>query len=152
MIVRNLRPDDMNAVMTLMNYYCDEINVGEDWDESKVIQTVRRYSSNVHHICLVAMEGQRAVGIALGSLVEESYNDNLNGLIEVLFLLPSHRTDENYIQIFNELKNWSTLLKNKRIGIIDWGNNPERLIPIINILGFTRTDFSLYDKELKYVV
>jgi hypothetical protein len=150
MLVRNLRPLDINDLMILMNYYKDEINVSdEQWDENSLIQSVKRYASNAQYTFLVAIDNQRLVGLCAGTVVSEVYNTELKTLIQMFFLLPSHRNQENYKQLYNEFVNWSTLIGVDKIGLSDIGDNPKRIKPIGDMLGFNTSDYILLERNIE---
>lgn len=148
MLVRPLRPQDMDNTMILMDYYREEMNLEDgEWDENSVIQSIRLYSSNAETCFLVAVEGQRVVGCCSGIARKEFYNNTIETVIQMLYLLPSHRNTENYNQIFGEFKNWAHSFGSKRTLLVDVGNNATRIHPIADVLDFQGQSIRVFSKD-----
>ena len=148
MLVRNLRPQDIDLLLVMMSYYRDEVNISdEDWDENSVIQSIKFYATNLELTCLVAVENSRIVGCLLASMKKEFYNNNVSAAIQMLYLLPSHRQRENYQQLYNEFLNWTIGTKLEKILLIDIVDRTDRLDPISDMLDFSTSSFKIYLKD-----
>jgi hypothetical protein len=149
MLVRPLRPGDMELAMILMGYYQDELELNEVWDSDCAVSGVKHFASHSDCCCLIAVEGSRVVGILLGNAKQEFYNKNLATAIQLLYLLPSHRTDENYQQLYGEFVNWSVKVNSKKIMLMDISDQTQRLHDIADVLGLDSQLFKIYTKDMK---
>lgn len=146
MTIRRLTPADMDAAIILMNYYQDEMEV-EDWQQDEVVQALRKYSISGEANCLVAMEGNRCVGICVGGLKKEFYNKKMIAYVQLLYLLPTHRDKYNYQNLFNEFAKWFAPLNIKTVILNDILDDNPRMKDIAEKLEFDDIVTKFYIKE-----
>lgn len=151
MLVRPLRPQDLDNTMIMMDYYREEMDIGQDeeWNENSVIQSIRLYSTNAECMFLVAVESDRVVGCCSGIARKEFYNDTIETVMQMMFLLPSHRNKENYQQLLGEFLNWSHLVKSQRMLLVDIGNSNTRIQTIADTLNFDHKNIRVFVKEIE---
>ena len=148
MIIRQLRPNDISNTVILMNYYRDDANIAdEDWDVSKIVQNLKQYAIGGDHACLLAMEGDRVVGGIFGSVKQEFYNSKTAAIIHFIFLIPTHRTENNYFQLYDEFKSWADRFAVEKILLTDLISNNKNLNEVADLLGFDLEKMDLYIKD-----
>ena len=148
MLVRPLRPEDMNNVMILMNYYKDEMQIADDeWDEDAVVQSIKFFASNMQCTCLVAVEGYRIVGLLIGNVKKEFYNNKFSAAIQMFYLMPGYKHNEYYGQMYKEFVAWSQLNKAEKILMMDMSDNTDSLINVKELLEFDTKMFKLFVKD-----
>lgn len=148
MLVRPLRPDDMNGVMTLMEYYRDQMQIDEmDWDEDAVVQSIKFFSTNMQCTTLVAVEGYRIIGLLVGNVKKEFYNNKYTAAIQLFFLMPGFKHNEYYAQMYSEFVVWSKLVKAEKILMLDMSDNTDTLADVKELLEFDTKMFKLFIKD-----
>lgn len=142
MIVRPMLAKEIDVTVNLFGYYRDEAiqslpEIEEQYDESSVLETIRLYSSHNEYVWMNAYEGQRPVGLIAGCLTQMPWNKKLlNAHIDMVFLLESHRTIDNFKLLYNTFEQWARGYKCRKITAGDIGINPERTRKIYSHLGF----------------
>ena len=150
MIVRNLRPSDVENTAILMGYYKDDLGIAdEDWDGEMVVKSLRTYAIGADHSCLLALDGTRVVGGLFGSVKTEFYNTQVTAVVHFIFLLESHRTQANYEYLFNEFKKWTDRFGAKKFLMVDITDNSRRLQDIAEVLEFDKETATLFIKEVE---
>lgn len=148
MLVRPLRPADIDNVMILMNYYRDHMEIADDeWDEDSVIQSIKMFASNQQCVALVALEGYKIIGLLLGSVKKEFHNKKYLAAVQMFYFLPGHATNENYRQIYAEFKQWYELANADRVILLDITDNTDSLIGVKDLLDFDTKTYRLFIKE-----
>lgn len=149
MIIRHLRPTDINNTVILMNYYRDDAGIAdEDWDVSSIVQNLKQYAIGGDHACLLAMEGDRVVGGIFGSVRKEFYNSKCAAIIHFIFLIPTHRTAANYQNLYDEFTNWSNRFGVEKVLLTDLMDNNTKLIETAEVLGFDMEKMNLFVKDV----
>lgn len=149
MIIRQLRPNDISNTVILMNYYRDDAGIAdEDWDVGKIVQNLKQYAIGGDHACLLAMEGDRVVGGIFGSIRQEFYNSKTAAIIHFIFLIPTHRTEDNYFQLYDQFKLWSDRFEVEKILLTDLMDNNTNLVEVGNVLGFEMEKINLFVKDV----
>lgn len=148
MLVRSLRPADMENVMILMNYYRDQMEiVDEDWDEDAVVQSLKFYASNMQCLALVAVEGYKIVGVLLGTVKKEFYNNKHMAAIQMFYFLPGSGNNEYYHQMYKEFHQWASTVKAEKIMLMDITDNTDSLMDVKDLLDFDTKMFKLFIKD-----
>jgi hypothetical protein len=148
MLVRPLRPGDMDNAMILMGYYQDELGIDQDnWLTDSVVASVKYFASHSECCCLIAVEHSRVVGILLGNAKKEFYNNDWATAVQLLYFMPSHNNMANQLQIYTEFRKWSEKLSAKKIMLLDVGDKTDRLDDLADILEFDTEMFKIYTKD-----
>lgn len=149
MIIREMLPREIDAVITLFNYYRDAVGIDpERYDENRVIYTVREYNIR-HNLCFrVALNGQRPVGIIGGFLSDDPIEAESTATVQFCFLLDEFATVSNYRLLLDEFESWAKQFKVTAIRCIDIGYNPNRLQAIYDELGFDPVRISIMNKVI----
>lgn len=143
MIVRKLVPHDFDQVITLFRRYYDEAvmsipSMADERNENDIIDTVRYYSSNYDHCWYVALDGQRPVGFVAGFASEAPWNKKIiYANIAFIYLIESHRNLDNFRDLLDKFKEWSSVIDAQKITAGDIGINPEKMQKIYEHFGFT---------------
>jgi hypothetical protein len=141
MIVRKMRPDDIDSVVNLYERYFTEASevipgMAEEWDENSVINTVRSYSAHWDHCWYVAEQGQRLIGFIAGYASETPWNkDIINANIAFVFLTQDQRNMDNFRLLMHQFEEWAYTIDAHKITGGDIGINVER----------TRSLYEYYD-------
>lgn len=142
MIVRQAQAQELDATVTLFNYYFDEAAekipaMTDEYDENSIIMTIRNYMISYEHVWFNAMEGQRPVGFIAGSMGTIPWNDQLVvANLSFIYLLPSHRTMDNFRELYNQFEAWAKNIKAYKISAGDIGIDIERSQKIYEYMGF----------------
>jgi GNAT superfamily N-acetyltransferase len=128
MIVRKMLPSELDVTINLCGYYAQEALIPEDeYDEDAVLETIRLYSSHYEYFWFNAYDGQRPVGIIAGYVTKEPWSKTkLHAHIELIFLLESHRSMDNFRTLLNKSEEWARTVGATEITAGDIGINPER--------------------------
>lgn len=139
MIVRQMQPHELDITANLCNYYAQEANIpDEEYDVSAVAETIRTYSSRGEYIWLNAYEGQRPIGLIAGCITKEPWSKTkFNGHIDLIYMLESHRTLDNFKQLVRAFEEWARTVGATKITAGDIGINVERTKKIYSHMGFT---------------
>lgn len=128
MIVRRMLPQEIDSTVILCRYYADEASIPDDeYDEDAVLETIRHYSSHYEYFWFNAYDGQRPVGIIAGCCTKAPWSKTkLHAHIELIYLLESHRTMDNFRTLLSKAEEWARTIKACEITAGDIGINPER--------------------------
>lgn len=152
MIVRSMQPYELDATMILFNYYRDEAievmpKIAEEYDENSMVMTVRSHASRVDHCWFNAYEGQRPIGFVGGFLSQCPWNEKiLTANIAFIYMLPSHRSLENFNQLLAAFEEWSRTMRAVEITAGDIGIDIDRSRRLYQHVGFK--EILLMTKEL----
>jgi len=137
MIVRTMLPHELDSTYLLFsNYYVDEIierNPGmfQDYDENSMVEVIRQYASNYKYVWFNAYEGQRPVGFIAGFMMECPWNKTVVfANISYIYLLPSHRSPQQFNQLLDQFTAWAKSIHAVRIVSTDndiFGSSFEQL-------------------------
>lgn len=142
MIVRQMHPQELDATMLCFNYYADEAKetvpgFAEAYDEDSMVATVRHYAANYQYIWYNMYEGQRPVGFIGGFMSECPWNNQLViANLSFVYLLPTHRSMENFKQLYKTFEGWATGINAHQITAGDIGIDVERSKRLYEHLGF----------------
>lgn len=153
MIVRPMRPDEIDVTVNLFRYYAHEAaeansRFGEEFDVNSTIKSIRSRTIQPMTAWLNLYDNQRPVGFITGSVAQAPWNHSvMYGHIEMFYILDSHRNLNSFRQIVDSFEEWARQFKCQHISISDMGVNPERTQKIAEFVGFKPGVF-LY-KELE---
>ena len=69
MIIRSMRPEEIDSVLILFEYYRSEAGIDDDiYDQDRVLNTVREFSIRNNLFFRIALVNQRPVGLVGGFL------------------------------------------------------------------------------------
>lgn len=143
MIVRRMQPSEIDVTVNLFGYYRDEAverlpEINEEYDTDSVLETIRLYNSHNEYIWFNAYEGQRPIGLVAGCVTTVPWNRKiLIGHIDMIFLLESHRSLDNFKELYTAVEQWAKMCGCTKLTAGDIGINPERTKKIYTHLGFT---------------
>lgn len=138
MIVRNMLPQEIDATVILCGYYSSEANIGDEYDENAVIETIRQHSIHPEYFWFNAYEGQRPVGLVAGCITRAPWSKKEFYVhIELIYLLDSHRSFSNFKQLLDKVEEFARSVNAKKITAGDIGIDIERTKKLYNHFGFT---------------
>jgi GNAT superfamily N-acetyltransferase len=137
MIVRSMLPQEIDATVILCGYYAQEANIGEDYDENAVMETIRQHSIHNEYFWFNAYEGQRPVGLVAGAITQAPWSKTqFHVHIELIFLLESHRTFSNFKLLLDKVEEFARSVKATKITAGDIGIDIERTKKLYNHFDF----------------
>ena len=145
-------PTEMDVTVNLFGYYRDEAvesipSIEEEYDTDAVVETIRNYSILNSHCWFNMYEGQRPVGLIAGSLVQPAWTSKrFVANIDMVFLLPSHRSLDNFRDLMKEFEMWAVNSGATQITGGDIGIDPEKIRTLYEHFGFKPAVFMV--KEL----
>ena len=138
MIVRKMMPQEIDITINLCRYYADEANIlEEEYVEDHVLETIRQYSTHYEYCWLNAYDGQRPVGLIAGYICKAPWGPTYHAHCELIFLLESHRTMDNFKTLLKGFEEWARICGAVEMTAGDIGINTERNRRIFGALGFT---------------
>jgi hypothetical protein len=149
MIIRAMEPREIDVVVNLFNYYKDDAGISEqNYDQNRVLNTVREYCIRPNLFFRVAFNGLRPIGIIGGFLSEDPVDIEITATIQFCYLLEEFAQIENYASMIDEFQSWSNQFKVTAVRAIDIGTNPNRLESVYDQLGFNPIRVTVMNKEL----
>lgn len=140
---------EIDSVITLFEYYREEAGIDElNYDENKVLKTVREYNIRPNLFFRVAFNGLRPVGLIGGFLSEDPIESEITATIQFNYLIPEFNSVDNYAEMIAEFQNWAKALGVKQMRALDIGNNITRLNDVYDILGFNPVRIAIMNKEI----
>jgi len=137
MIVRPMLPTEIDATVILCGYYADEANIGDEYDEDAVVETIRQHAIHNEYFWYNAYEGQRPVGLVAGAVTKAPWSKNEFYLhIELIYLLESHRTFSNFKLLLDKVEEHARQLGASKITAGDIGIDIERTKKLYNHFDF----------------
>lgn len=150
MIIRKMLPEELDIVANVFQYYRDEVNIPDDeYDEDRVVQTIKTYDINWNMFFNVAYEGQRPVGVIGGFLSEDPIDGQASAAIQFCYLKDSHNSLSNYRQLVEKFEEWARECKARDIKCLDIGNKPNRLNDLYRDLGYRNLPLTIMGKEIR---
>lgn len=147
MIVRHMRPDEIDLNINLARQYAEEAaetvpEIGEQYDRNSVVSTVRLRTINPHYCWLSLLDNTRPVGFVSGTITQAPWNDEVIwGHIELIYVLESHRNIDAFRKLTDAFEDWAIELGAQKITAGDIGMNPERSKALYKSIGFTEGCF-----------
>jgi len=155
MIVRKMRPEEIDVTINLFRYYANEAannnpELGAEFDEDSVIETIRTRNIHPEYVWFNAYEGTRPVGFISAGVTQAPWNKEiLYAHIELIYMLESHRNMDTFRQMVDQVEQWAKNYGAQKITAGDIGVNPDRTRKVYQHLGFNESCFM--DKDLEYV-
>lgn len=150
MIIRPMQPDEIDSVVVLFNYYREAARIDEDqYNEARVVQTIKTYTVNWNLFFNVAYDGQRPVGVVGGFVSEDPIEGTRGANIQFCYLVDGHASRENYQQLINKFEEWAREVKATSIKCLDIGYKPDRLKYIYETLGYSSLPLVIMGKEIE---
>lgn len=139
MIVRTMRPEEIDITVNLCGYYADEAEIPDDeYDTDAVLDTVRQYSIHPEYVWFNAYDGTRPVGLIAGCVTKKPWTKaGLIAHIDLVYLLESHRSMPNFKQLLDKFEEWAKTMKCGGITAGDIGINIDRSRKLYEHFGFT---------------
>jgi hypothetical protein len=149
MIIREMLPRELDVVLTLFNYYCEDAAITEDkYDQDRARETVREYCIRPNLFFRIAVNGQRPVGLIGGFLSQDPVESQVTATIQFLYLIPEFSEINNYQNLVDEFVTWGEQFKVTQVRAIDIGNKLDRLRDVYDELGFTPIRISIMNKDI----
>jgi hypothetical protein len=150
MIVRTMRTDEIDSVVTLFNYYREAADISEDtYDENKVLNTIREYNIRPNLFFRIALDGQRPVGVIGGFASEDPVDTDFFATIQFCYLIDSHNNIDNYEHLIQEFEAWAKNIRARAVRVLDIGRNLTRLSDVYDQLGYNRMPVTIMNKEIQ---
>lgn len=140
MIIKAVDSTNIDSTMVLCEYYREEAGISDDdYDHNSVLETIKTRSIHAEYCWFNLYEGQRPVGFISGCLTQAPWNKNiLYAHIELVFILESHRSLDNFKMLIDAFTKWGTQFKVVDITAGDIGINVDRTRKLYEHLGFTQ--------------
>lgn len=142
MIVRQMRPEEIDVTVNLFRYYANEAaesqpRFGEEFDANSVVKSIRSRTIHPSTVWLNMMDGGRPVGFITGTISQCPWNHEITyANAEMFFILQSHRNMETFRQLIDAFELWAKEFNVQHISASDMGVNPERTKKVFGHLGF----------------
>lgn len=150
MIVRSMRPEELDSVLTVFEYYRDSAGIDDDdYDQDRVLGTVKEYCIRPNLFFKIALDNNRPVGIVGGFLSPDPVERELTATIQFLFLIQGYDNLDNYDQLLTEFSAWAKQCGARAVRAIDIGKNITRLNSIYSELGYRPISVSIMNKEIQ---
>lgn len=147
MIVRQMRPDEIDITVTLFRYYAQEAaeanaRFGEEFDVNSVIKSIRARTVHPNTVWLNMYDQGRPVGFITGTVSQCPWNHEIMyANAEMFFILQSHRNMETFRDLVEAFEQWAAQFNAQHISASDMGINPERTRKVFEFLGFKNAVF-----------
>lgn len=149
MIIRSMRPEEIDSVLIVFEYYRDAVGIDDQsYDSDRVLATIKEFAIRPNLFFKIALDNSRPVGIIGGFLSPDPVEREHTATIQFIFLVQGYDTADNYRQLVDEFTLWARQSKASAIRAIDIGNNPLRLQTIYEDLEFTPVRISIMNKEI----
>ena len=149
MIIRSMRPEEIDSVLTVFEYYREAAGIDDDeYDQDRVLGTVKEYCIRPNLFFRIALENNRPVGIIGGFLSPDPVERELTATIQFLFLVQGYDNLNNYQQLVDEFQQWAKQCQAKAVRAIDIGTNITRLNSIYSELGYRPITVNIMNREI----
>ena len=140
MIIKAVDSTNIDSTMVLCEYYREEADISDDdYDHNSVLETIKTRSIHPEYCWFNLYEGQRPVGFISGCLTQAPWNNKiLYAHIELVFILESHRSLDNFKMLIDAFTKWGEQFKVVDITAGDIGINVDRTRKLYEHLGFTQ--------------
>ena len=153
MIVRKMRPEEIDVTINLCKYYANEASelmpeIEEQFDHDSVINLIRGRTAQDSFFWFNAYEGQRPVGFVSGTMTTPQWNENIvYAHIDLIFVLKEHRNMQSFKQLINQVEEWGAVFDCKKITAGDIGIDVERSRKLYESIGFKEALWMYKDIE-----
>jgi hypothetical protein len=149
MIIRAMEPRELDVVLNLFNYYCEDASITEEkYDQDRTRETVREYCIRPNLFFRIAVNGQRPVGMIGGFLSQDPVETQVTATIQFLYLIPEFAEINNYQNLVDEFVAWGQQFKVTQVRAIDIGYRMDRLRDVYDELGFNPIRISIMNKDI----
>ena len=142
MIVRKMRPEEIDVTINLCKYYANEASellpeIGEQFDTNSVINLIRGRTIDDSFFWFNAYEGQRPIGFVSGTMTTPQWNENIvYAHIDLIYVLKEHRNMQTFKQLVQSVEEWGAQFDVKKITAGDIGIDVERSRKLYESIGF----------------
>lgn len=142
MIVRQMRPDEIDITVGLFRYYAQEAaqanpRFGDEFDVNSVIKTIRSRTIQPTQVWLNQYDGSRPVGFITGTVAQCPWNHEIfYAHAEMFYILDSHRNMNSFKQLVDAFETWALQFNAQHVSASDMGVNPDRTQKVFSHLGF----------------
>lgn len=153
MIVRKIRPEEIDVTINLCKYYATEASelnpeIGEQFDHDSVINLIRGRTAQDSFFWFNAFEGQRPVGFVSGTMTTPQWNENIvYAHIDLIYVLKEHRNINTFKQLIAHVEEWGAIFDCKKITAGDIGIDVERSRKLYESVGFKEALWMYKDIE-----
>jgi hypothetical protein len=142
-------PEELDSVGLVMQYYRDEVGItDDDYNEDKAIQSIKSYSIGWNLFLNVAYDGTRPVGLVAGFVADSPVTNEVATGIQFLYLLQSHASRTNYMQLLGAFEDWSIQVKAVNIKFLGIGKATPLVVEILDDLGYSQLPHQVLVKEI----
>jgi hypothetical protein len=140
---------EIDSVMILFNYYRQAAGIEDhEFDENKLLKTLREYNIRPNLFLNIATQGLRPVGVIGGFISEDPVQSEITATIQFNYLLDEFNSVENYAELIAVFQQWALQFTATQIRAIDIGNRVDRLCDVYEILGFDPIRVTIMNKEI----
>lgn len=149
MIIRKMLPEEIDAVAILFEYYREDALIrDEQYDQDRVIQTIKTYCINWNMMFNVAYEGGRPIGVIGGFVSQDPIDGTTCAAIQFCYMVDSHNTIDNYRELVQAFESWAREVKATSVKALDIGNRLDRLQYLYQTLGYKALPLVVMGKEI----
>lgn len=154
MIVRTMRPEEIDLNVNLFRQYADEAGetnpaLGAQYDENSVVSSIRSRLIAPDACWFSLLDNNRPVGFISGALTQAPWNfDILYAHIEMIYVLKEKRSMDAFRRLVDEFQDWAVAMDATSITAGDIGIDPERTKRVYTSIGFTEGCFMTKEIDL----
>jgi hypothetical protein len=154
MIVRTMRPEEIDLNVNLFRQYADEAGetnpaLGAQYDENSVVSSIRSRLIAPDACWFSLLDNNRPVGFISGGLTQAPWNDQiLYAHIEMIYVLKEKRSMDAFRRLVDEFQDWAVAMDATSITAGDIGIDPERTKRVYTSIGFTEGCFMTKEIDL----
>jgi len=154
MIVRTMRPEEIDLNVNLFRQYADEASetnpaLGAQYDENSVIQSIRNRVIAPDACWFSLLDNARPVGFISASLTQAPWNfEILYAHIEMIYVLKEKRSMDAFRKLTTAIEEWALSMDATNITAGDIGIDPERSKRVYTSVGFTEGCFMTKEIDL----
>ena len=142
MIVRQIKPEEIDVTVTLTRYYAQECaesmpRIAEEYDVNSAIQTIRTRTIQPQSTWLNMYDNGRPVGFVSGIITTAPWNNEVVfSVIDLFYIHKSHRNMENFRQLIAGFEEWAAQFNSQTVFVSDMGVNTDRTFKVFEFIGY----------------
>lgn len=140
MIVRQMKPNELDSTLILIDYLAEQAGI-ESKDYNHILKTVRNYTIKADHCWLNAYEGSRPIGCIGGYLIEDNWLPQYHAHIQYFYVLESHALTQARNELYLAFAEWAKTMGAKNLIAGD----------VFADLGSAEQDFEALDFQSKTI-
>lgn len=142
MIVRKIRPEEIDVTINLCKRYANEAvellpEIEEQFDHDSVVNTVRNRTAQDSYFWFNAFENTRPVGFISGTMTTPQWNENIfYAHIDLIYVVKEHRNINTFKSLIENVEEWADMFGCQKLTAGDIGIDVERNRKLYESIGF----------------